>query len=59
MDDGTTDRWFEFVEEYYENNSVPLSWVLIGGGEITGMRCAGSPVAMTTLSKKEWNKLMK
>lgn len=59
MDDGTIDRWFEFVEEYYGNNTVPLSWALIGGGEITSMRCAGSPAAMTTLPKKEWNKLMK
>ena len=53
------DRWFEFVEEYYKQNSVPLSWALIGGGEITSPRFAGSQAYMTTLSKREWDKLMR
>ena len=52
------DNWFNFVEDYYSKSSVPLSWTLIGGGQITSMRCAGSPFAMTTLSKREWNKVV-
>lgn len=52
------DDWFDFVEEYYSKSSVPLSWVLIGGGEITGLRTPGSPLGMTTLSKREWNKVV-
>lgn len=52
------DDWFDFVEEYYSKTTVPLSWALIGGGQITSMRCAGSPSAMTTLSKREWNKII-
>ena len=47
------DDWFDFVEEYYSKSTVPLSWVLIGGGEITGLRTPGSPLGMTTLSKRE------
>lgn len=53
-----TDNWFDFVEDYYSTSTVPLSWALIGGGQITSMRCAGSPSAMTTLSKREWNKVV-
>lgn len=52
------DEWFDFVEDYYSKSSVPLSWALIGGGEITGLRTAGSPSGMTTLSKREWNKVV-
>lgn len=52
------DSWFDFVEDYYSKTSVPLSWALIGGGEITSVRNAGSPSAMTTLSKREWNKVV-
>lgn len=52
------DNWFDFVEEYYSKSSVPLSWALIGGGEITGLRTPGSPLGMTTLSKREWNKVV-
>ena len=50
--------WFDFVEDYYSKSTVPLSWVLIGGGEITGLRTPGSPLGMTTLSKREWNKII-
>jgi len=50
--------WFDFVEEYYKESSVPLSWMLIGGGENTAIRTPGSPTGMTTLTKREWNKLM-
>lgn len=50
--------WFDFVEEYYSKSTVPLSWALIGGGEITGLRTPGSPLGMTTLSKREWNKII-
>ena len=52
------DDWFDFVEDYYSKSSVPLSCVLIGGGEITGLRTPGSPLGMTTLSKREWNKVV-
>lgn len=54
----SVDDWFDFVEDYYSKSTVPLSWVLIGGGEITGLRTAGSPSGMTTLSKREWNKVV-
>lgn len=54
----TEDSWFDFVEDYYGKTSVPLSWALIGGGEITSARNAGSPSVMTTLSKREWNKII-
>lgn len=56
--DKSVDDWFDFVEEYYSKWSVPLSWALIGGGEITGLRTPGSPLGMTTLSKREWNKVV-
>lgn len=52
------DDWFDFVEDYYSKSTVPLSWALIGGGEITSLRTAGSPSGMTTLSKGEWNKIV-
>ena len=52
------DDWFDFVEDYYSKSTVPLSWALIGGGEITGLRTPGSPSGMTTLSKREWNKII-
>lgn len=54
----SVDDWFDFVEDYYSKSSVPLSWALIGGGEITGLRTPGSPLGMTTLSKREWNKIV-
>lgn len=54
----SVDNWFNFVEDYYSKSSVPLSWALIGGGEITGLRTPGSPLGMTTLSKREWNKVV-
>lgn len=54
----TKNGWFDFVEDYYSKSTVPLSWTLIGGGEITSMRCTGSPSAMTTLSKREWNRII-
>lgn len=52
------DRWFDEVEKYYAQSSVPLSWMLIGGGETMALRTPGSPNGMTTLSKREWNKIM-
>ena len=54
----SVDDWFDFVEDYYSKSTVPLSWALIGGGEITGLRTPGSPLGMTTLSKREWNKIV-
>ena len=53
------DDWFDFVEDYYSKSTVPLSWAMIGGGEITSLRTTGSPLGMTTLSKREWNKVVK
>lgn len=53
-----SNNWFDFVEDYYSKSTVPLSWALIGGGQITSMRCVGSLSAMTTLSKREWNKII-
>lgn len=52
------DSWFDFVEDYYSKTSVPLSWAMIGAGEITGLRTPGSPLGMTTLSKREWDKII-
>ena len=52
------DRWFDFVEEYNQQSSVPLSYVLLPNPQTTGYRSAGSPFGMTTLSKREWKKLM-
>lgn len=54
----SVDRWFDFVEEYYRQSSVPLSWLLIPNPQITSARLAGTPVGMTTLSKREWNKIV-
>ena len=54
----SVDDWIDFVEDYYSKSTVPLSWALIGGGEITGLRTPGSPLGMTTLSKREWNKVV-
>lgn len=52
------DDWFDFVDDYYSKSTVPLSWALIGSGEITGLRTHGSPLGVTTLSKREWNKVV-
>jgi len=52
------DNWFDFAEDYYSKSTVPLSWALIGGGEITSLRTVGSPSGMTTLSKREWDKVV-
>lgn len=54
----SVDRWFDFVEEYNKQSSVPLSYVLLPNPSTTGFRTMGTPIGMTTLSKREWNKLM-
>ena len=54
----SVDRWFKFIEWYNKNYSVPLSDLLIPNQQITGFRAMGSPIGMTNLSKREWNKLM-
>ena len=51
-------RWFDFVEKYYRQSSVPLSWALIPKPQLTSCRLAGTPIGMTTLSKREWNKIV-
>lgn len=52
------DRWFDFVEEYNQQSSVPLSYVLLPNPQTTGFRTAGSPIGMTKLTKKEWRKVV-
>lgn len=59
MENKGVDDFFEFVEEYYAQSSVPLSWVLIPNRQNTGYSTPGSPIGMTTLSKREWNKIDK
>ena len=56
--DESVDRWFEFVKDYYEESSVPLSYVLLPNPCTTGFRTAGSPFGMTNLSKRKWNKIV-
>lgn len=51
------DRWFEFIDEYNKNSSVPLSYVLLPNPQTTGFRTMGSPIGMTKLTKKEWRKV--
>ena len=56
MDDAI-DRWFEFIDEYNKNSSVPLSYVLLPNPQTTGFRTMGSPIGMTKLNKSEWRKV--
>lgn len=51
--------WWDFVELYNksEYQSVDLCSFLIPNA--SGYNTPGSPMGMTTLSKREWNKLMK
>lgn len=56
MDDAI-DRWFEFIEEYNKESSVPLSYILLPNPQTTGFRTMGSPIGMTKLSKSEWRKV--
>ena len=54
-----TDRWFEFVEEYYKKSTVPLSYVLLPQAvENQSFRTMGSPIGCLKLSKREYNNLM-
>lgn len=57
MDDAAIDRWFEFIDEYNKESSVPLSYVLLPNPQTTGFRTMGSPIAMTKLNKSEWRKV--
>ena len=56
---GETERWFEFVEWWNKNHTEPLSEVLIKDIHRAGFRTTGSPIGMTTLSKRDWTKLNK
>lgn len=58
-DDDSVDKWFEFVEEYYANSTVPLSYVMLPSPDTPSFRTPGSPVGFCTLSKREYNKLMR
>ena len=51
------DRWFEFIDEYSKESSVPLSYVLLPNPQTTGFRTMGSPIGMTKLNKSEWRKV--
>ena len=52
------DRWFDFIEEYEKQSSVPLSYVMLPNPQTTGFRTPGSPLGMTKLTKKEWRKVV-
>lgn len=52
------DRWFDFVEKYEKQSSVPLSFVMLPNPQTTGFRTPGSPIGMTKLTKKEWRKVV-
>lgn len=52
------DRWFDFVEEYYKQSTVPLSYDLLPDASTTGFRAMGTPIGMTTLSKRKWVNIM-
>ena len=52
------DRWFDFVEKYEKQSSVPLSYVMLPNPQTTGFRTPGSPIGMTKLTKKEWRKVV-
>lgn len=56
--DNSIDRWFKFVEDYRKETSVPLSYVLLPNPATTGFRTPGSPFGTTTLSKREWNRIL-
>ena len=56
MDDAI-DRWFEFIDEYNKESSVPLSYVLLPNPQTTGFRTMGSSIGMTKLNKSEWRKV--
>ena len=51
------DRWFEFIEEYNKESSVPLSYVLLPNPQTTGFRMMGSSIGMTNLKKSEWHRI--
>lgn len=55
---GYVDRWFDFVEKYEKQSSVPLSYVMLPNPQTTGFRTPGSPIGMTKLTKKEWRKVV-
>lgn len=55
--DNAAENWFKFVEDYNKLSTVPLSWMMLGSGEVTGIRMVGTPAGMTTLSKREWKKI--
>ena len=56
--DESVERWFDFVEEYYKQSTVPLSYVMIPG-IYTGLRTPGSPIGGLKLTKREWQKMEK
>ena len=59
MEEESIDHWFEFVEEYYKESTVPLSYVLLPNPATTGFRMPGSPTGCLKISKREYNKLMR
>ena len=59
MEEESIDNLFEFVEEYYKESTVPLSYVLLPNPTTTGFRTPGSPTGCLKISKREYNKLMR
>ena len=57
-EDKETDSWFEFVEEYNTQSTVPLSYVLLPHTP-QGYRTPGSPIGCLKLSKRKYNKYMR
>lgn len=56
--DEAAERWFDFVEEYNKQSTVPLSYMMIPGIH-TGWRTPGSPTGALKLTKREWQKMEK
>lgn len=59
MEKEDENRWFEFLEEYYANSTVPLSYILLPDSATPSYRTPGSPTGCIKLSRKEYNRIMK
>ena len=56
MNEASIDRWFNFVEDYYKDNSVPLSCVLCPNAY--GYKTVGSPYSFYKGTRREWRKIV-
>ena len=59
MEKEDENRWFEFLEEYYANSTVPLSYILLPDSSTSSYRTPGSPTGCIKLSREECNRIMK